>query len=586
MPIPTDTYATTGAAAAPAFSCDGGTVFHLRGAGAPQLWAVSMDGTGARAVAAPDEKVAFLRRAPKDDRLIFGIDAGGDERQQLWLVEGGTVRPLTRAPGVIHDFGAWSPDGSAIAYTANDRDEAHMDVLVHTLGGETRRLHQGTHILSVAGWHPDGDRLAFVADAAHGDQALSVLDIASGAVRAIPHRRPAAFKSVRWAKDGSHLQALSDGGGEFLALCRVDIESGTVTPWIAAPGRDIEAWSLSADGAKVATVENDRGFTVLRVTTTQDGIAAAVKLPEGVVADLAWSPDGTTLAFSASTPTQPPGLCLYDVTTQAVRTLWEPEAPAEVRPFTLVSWPSFDGRTIPGWFATPAGTPPAAGWPAVVWVHGGPEGQTRGGWRPDMQMLLNQGYAVLMPNARGSTGYGRTSTALDDVEKRLDSVHDLAAAHAWLIAQPAIDEARIGIMGQSYGGYMVLAAITEYPALWKAAVDYYGIGDFTTLLAGTGPWRRSHRAREYGDPVRDAALFARISPIHHADRITAPLLVLHGTRDPRVPYGESEQIVAALRRRGHNVTFESFDYAGHGFIRRDDRCRAYAAVAEFFGHHL
>ena len=141
-------------------------------------------------------------------------------------------------------------------------------------------------------------------------------------------------------------------------------------------------------------------------------------------------------------------------------------------------------------------------------------------------------------------------------------------------------------MGQSYGGYMVLAAITEYPELWRAAVDYYGIADFTTLLTHTGPWRRAHRGREYGDPARDAALFARISPIHQAGRITAPLLVLHGTRDPRVPYGESEQIVAALRGRGHPVTFETFGYAGHGFIRQEDRRRSYAAVAAFFGRTL
>jgi dipeptidyl aminopeptidase/acylaminoacyl peptidase len=251
-----------------------------------------------------------------------------------------------------------------------------------------------------------------------------------------------------------------------------------------------------------------------------------------------------------------------------------------------VNWPSFDGTQIPGWMAYPASQPPADGWPAVVWVHGGPAGQTRANFRPDMQMLLDQGYAVLMPNVRGSTGYGRSSTASDDVALRLDSVKDLAAAHRWLAGQPGIDRTRIGIMGQSYGGYMVLAAITEYPELWKTAVNYYGIADFTTLLAATGPWRRAHRSREYGDPTRDAELFDRISPIRQADRITAPLLVLHGTRDPRVPFGESEQIVANLAGRQHPVQFEVFDYAGHGFIRPDDRRRTYATVAEFFRRTL
>jgi dipeptidyl aminopeptidase/acylaminoacyl peptidase len=586
MTHPTERFAAIDAAAAPAFSCDGQTVFFLRGFGMPGLWAMAPDGTDLRPIAEPAEKVAFLRRAPKDDRLIFGIDAGGDERQQLWLVDE-AVRPLTQAPGAIHDFGAWSPDGAQIAYAANDRDEAHFDVLVHTLGGETRRLYQGTHQLSVAAWHPDGSQLLLLADDAEGDQALLVLTLADGSVRPVPHPRPCAFKSVRWAKDGSTLLGLSDGGGEFLALCRIDPVAGTVTPWVVAPGADVEAWSLSPDGAQLATIENDRGYALLRVAPVEATARPVVDgLPRGVVVDLAWSPDSTQLMMGASGPTQPPGLYAYSVGEGTVRPVWVPQAPAGLRPFTLVEWTSFDGRSVPGWIAYPSREPPAGGWPAVVWVHGGPAGQTRANFRADMQMLLDRGYAVLMPNVRGSTGYGRSSTASDDVALRLDSVHDLAAAHRWLAAQPGIDRSRIGIMGQSYGGYMVLAAIGEYPDLWKAAVNYYGIADFTTLLAVTGPWRRAHRSREYGDPSADAGLFARISPIHQAHQITAPLLVLHGIRDPRVPFGESEQIVTALEQRQHTVQFEVYDYAGHGFIRPEDRRRTYAVVADFFERTL
>ncbi len=584
----TERFAAIGAAAAPAFSCDGQTVFHLRGAGMPALWAMPASGGDGSPVAAPNEKVAMLRRAPKDDRLVFGVDAGGDECQQLWLADGTALRALTAAPAANHEFGAWAPDGNSIAYTANDRDIAHFDVLVQPLdGGPVRRLYQGTHQLTVSAWHPSGESLLLLADHATGDHQLMVLTLADGSVREVPHRRPAEFKSVRWAKDGSHLQGLTDDGGEFLALCRIDAETGAATPWANAPGMDFEAWSLSPDGAWLATVENDRGYATLRVGPADAAERPAVTgLPHGVVADLAWSPDSSTLAMSASAPTQPPGLYLYTAATGTVSPLWLPETPPGLRPFHLVEWPSFDGRSIPGWLAQPPGQPPAGGWPAVMWVHGGPAGQTRANFRADMQMLLAQGYAVLMPNVRGSTGYGRASTASDDVGLRLDSVHDLAAAHRWLVAQPGIDPARIGIMGQSYGGYMVLAAITEYPALWRAAIDYYGIADFTTLLAATGPWRVSHRSREYGHPERDAGLFARISPIHQADAITCPVLVLHGTRDPRVPFGESEQIVKSLAERQHPVQFEQFDYAGHGFIRPEDKRRAYAAVADFFGRRL
>ena len=584
----TDFFARTDGAGSPSFSTDGQTIFHLRGGGLPQLWAMRRDGTEARPLALLGEKVGLVRRAPKDDRVLFGIDAGGDERQQLWLWRDGLARPLTAAGRVVHEFGCWSPDGTAFAYTANDRDEAHFDVFVRTGEDAPRRVKQGRHQITAPAWHPTKPLLLLIDNRAEGDQRLSLLDLDTGEETAVPHRRPTAFASVRWTKDGSALQGLSDAGGEFMALCHIDPASGAVTPMVAAPGADLEAWSLSPDGSRLAVIENDRGWARLRVGGA-GALPPLVELPPGVVADLSWSPDGGTLAFCHATPTQPSGLYLFDAASGRVETAWSPAAPPGCQPWELVEWDSA-GRAVPGWMVRPAGSPPAAGWPTVVWVHGGPAGQSRPTWRPDIQALAAQGYAVLLPNVLGSTGYGRTATASDDGARRPGTVDELAAAHAWLTAQPGLDSARIGIMGQSYGGYMVLAAITRFPALWRAAVDFYGIADFATLLDDTGPWRREHRGFEYAggplDTPEATALFDQISPIRLADRITAPLLVLHGTRDPRVPFGESEQIVAALSRRGHPVRFETFDYAGHGFIRPADRCRTYAAVGTFFREFL
>jgi dipeptidyl aminopeptidase/acylaminoacyl peptidase len=349
----------------------------------------------------------------------------------------------------------------------------------------------------------------------------------------------------------------------------------------------VDAYAISSDATQLATVENDRGYAVLRVGPIGDDRPAVTNLPHGIVTEPAFAPDGAALAFTVAAPTQPPSLWLWrDNTAQP---LWQPDPPIDPPSFVdldLVEWPSFDGRRIPGWFALPHGKMPKRGHPAIVWVHGGPVAQTRANFRPDIQMLLAQGFAVLLPNVRGSSGYGRSYIDSDDVHKRLDSVTDLAHARHWLAAHPSIDADRIGIMGQSYGGFMVLSAITEHPELWRAAVNYYGIADFVTLLAGTGAWRRNHRAAEYGDPDRDAQLFDRISPIRGVDRVNVPVLVAHGHRDPRVPIGESEQFVAALRERQKPVTYLTFDYAGHGFIRCDDRRRIYTAVAEFFTTHL
>ncbi len=573
------TYASIEGASAPAFSLDGRTLFHLRGSGTAQLWALNLDDGSSRVLTDHDEKVSLVRRAPNDDRLIYAIDAGGDERHQLWLWDGDERRPLTDNPTAIHGFGAWSPDGTQITLTTNDRDPAHFDLVALTVAtGERVRLMNGTHEASAGGWTKGADRVLVMQDRSTGDQRPFVVSL-EGQATPVPCRRPTRFASLRW--DGDVLLGLVEVNG-FMALCQIDPATGATTHAAGTEGRDVDAWALSGAGV-LATVENDRGYSVLRCGS-RGGERPVIPLPAGVVSDLAWSSDGSRLAFALSTPTRPSGLWVWDGS--VARPVWEPPCDLPLRPFELVGWSGLDGMAVPGWLALPDGEAPAAGWPAVIWVHGGPASQARGNFRPDMQALLTQGYAVLMPNVRGSTGYGRAVMDADDVERRLDSVHDLAAGRRWLAGQPGIDPDRIAVMGQSYGGYMVLAAVTEYPDLWRCAIDFYGIADFETLLAATGPWRRAHRAAEYGDPVRHRALFDRISPIRHVDRIAVPLLVLHGTRDPRVGIGESEQIVAALRERQRPVSFEVFDYAGHGFVRADDRARVYRAVAAFLSRHL
>ncbi len=585
MPHEPEAFVTIGAATSPSFSRDGETLFHLRGSGLPQVWALNLATGADRQLTSHDEKVAFIRRSPVDDRLIYGTDRGGDERQQLLLLDGDAEpRELTANPASIHDFGAWSPDATKIVYTANERDEAHFDVYIQDVASGVRQcVYQGDNIVTVSGFRSDAAKLAMLNDRGYGDISLLVLDVATSETQEVAE--PTNWQSVRWASDGRTLLALTDlDGSNFLRLCRIDPATGAYIVVYAADDRDVEAWSLSSNGSTLATVENDRGYAVLRVGLLDSERPIVTGLPRGVVTDLAWSPDGSTLAFSTAAPTEPPSLWLWR--DGSARVVWRPEATLDFVDLELVEWPSFDGSRIPGWLALPRGQRPAAGYPAVVWVHGGPVGQTRPNFRPDIQMLLAQGFAVLMPNVRGSSGYGRAYTESDDVHHRLDSVTDLAHGRAWLATHPAIDAERIGIMGQSYGGFMVMSAITEHPELWRAAVNYYGIADFVTLLAGTGPWRRNHRAAEYGDPEHDAELFARISPIHRVERIRAPVLIAHGSRDPRVPMGESDQFVTALQERQKKVSYETFDYAGHGFIRPDDRRRIYRAVAEFFDAHL
>ena len=578
-------WTTIGAASSSVFSVDGQTIFHLRGPGLPQVWSMHRDGSGAVQLTSQDENATKLRRAPNDDRLLWQIDAGGDERQQIWLLEpGGTPRALTAELGASHEIGAFSPDGAHLAYVANDRDPAYFDVLVMELHtGVRRRILEGAGSRAVTSW--SGTRLVVIEDRSSSDQDLHIVDAGSGAMHAVPRIGLARYTAARFTKDGKHLMAITDQGADFMRLCRIDAATGALEPVHVPVGRDVEAWALSPDGTLLATIENDRGYGVLRVGPA-DGVRDIVTgLPEGVVGDLAWSPDSRMLAVTAEGPTSPPGLYAWEGST--VRPLSQPEPfDATLAGFALVSWPGLDGISIPGWLGLPYGPAPAAGFPAIVWVHGGPAAQTRAKFRSDMQMLLAQGYAVLMPNVRGSTGYGRIWMEADDLEGRHVAVDDLTAARHWLTSHPGIDPARIGIMGQSYGGWMVLAAITRHPALWRAAVDYYGIADWFTLLRDTGPWRRRHRALEYGIPGQHDAVLREFSPIHGVGAVTAPLLVAHGDRDPRVPMGESEQLVTAMELHQKNVRYERFTYAGHGFIRPEHTSRIYAAVAEHFRQYL
>jgi dipeptidyl aminopeptidase/acylaminoacyl peptidase len=248
-----------------------------------------------------------------------------------------------------------------------------------------------------------------------------------------------------------------------------------------------------------------------------------------------------------------------------------------------VRYPTFDGREIPALFYP---SPKGGSAPCVVFVHGGPEGQYRPTFQPVVQYLASAGFAVLAPNVRGSTGYGKTYMHLDDVEKRMDSVADLAHAVAWLRDTGRADPHRIAVYGGSYGGFMVLAALTTYPALWAAGVDLVGIANFVTFLENTGPWRRHLREAEYGSLAKNRAFLEEISPINKVDRIRAPLLVIHGANDPRVPISETEQMVARLRELGRTVEFLRLDDEGHQIAKLKNKLVAYPMAADFLERQL
>lgn len=579
----------------PVLSGDGGLLAWLsNAAGHVQIRLRDLSSPGApdRTIATP-EPVGKLMFRPGSRDLLFTCDCGGDERHQIWILPEGadTPRPLTAAPRVVHLFGAASADGRQIAYTANPRDPAVMDIFVMDLAtGASRCLHEGQGFAEVLAFFRDGAALLLRLSLATSDQRLVRIDLATGALTPLDLPEPAEIRAVRMLRDGAGMLVLCDAGRDRHALHRFDFASGALTLVAEAPDDEIEAFALAPDEGAVALVVNAGGFSHVEWLDLSTGQRRRLPPPApGVISGLSFSVGGAELLFGFEGAATPPGIWRQPPDGAAAEPLSAAPAPDDLPAFrepALAGYPTFDGRQVPCLIYEPAGKRPAAGWPVLVIVHGGPELQWRPTFRADIQWMLARGIRVVAPNVRGSTGYGRAWHALDDRERRMDSVADLAALRDWLAADPQNDSSRIGVFGRSYGGFMVLAALTDAPQGWRLGVDFYGIANFATMMQTTGPWRRGLRAAEYGDPAQMGAALERFSPIHRIDRIAAPLLLVHAFEDPRVPIGESEMVHSCLRGLGREVEYLRIAHEGHGFARTESRQAVFGTLARFLERFL
>ena len=521
-----------------------------------------------------------------DDRVLLAVDEGGNERTQLHVFREG---PLVVDPRVIHGSPHVSRDGSLLAYATNRRNGIDFDVVVRGLAsGEERSFELGGWCAPGA-FSPDG-RWVVAAQLGElsGDSNLFLLGTETGeVVHATPHEGQAEYLRPVWLADSSGLLAATNEGRDTLAIGRYDLASAR---WeVVLDSRCDLSCAGDEDGMHLLVEANEDGYSRLELRDPAT-LAAREELPlpgRGVAEHFVFSPNGSRLAFSFSTPTEPHQVYLY-----------EPDSGEPPRKLTglgaveggmgpsLHRVVSFDDEEIPLFLFEPEGEGP---FPVVVTVHGGPEGQWRpwysAGFGPLTQFPVSRGYAVAAPNVRGSTGYGKRFEHLDDVELRLDSVQDLAAVHSWLGSRPEIDGSRVAVYGRSYGGYMVLAALAFQPELWAAGIDFVGISNLRTFLENTADWRRAAREREYGS-LSDPELLERLSPSSRVDAIRAPLFVEHGRNDPRVPVGESEQIHRVLRERGVRCELVIYEDEGHTIEKLGNRIDAFERVAAFLDEVL
>jgi dipeptidyl aminopeptidase/acylaminoacyl peptidase len=557
------------------------------------------------------------------DGFVFARDKGGDEFSQLHWFDLATRQTTLLTDGKRSQNGqvVFSRDGRRMAWSSTARNGTDTDVWVRDgLDGAPRALVVEGGRWSAQDFSPDAKSLLVMKRVSAEESYPGLVDVATGKLEMFPvDGGKASFGSFKFAPDGHGVYYLSDeivggGGGaggaagkvqEWKTLRHHDPASGKLEILSASIPWDVVGFEISPDGKHLGFVSNEDAISRVHVLELPSHRELALAgLPEGVVDSLSFSADGRRVALTIDHAKSASDAYVLDLAPGGSLVRWTAsevgglDAEGFVAP-TLVRYPTFDrdpatgkARTVPAFYYRPRRSPTSeAGgkFPVVINIHGGPEGQALPTFNPLAQFLVREmGVAVLVPNVRGSSGYGKTYLGLDNAAKREDSVKDIGALLDWVGSQPELDATRVAVRGGSYGGYMVLASLLHYGDRIRAGVDYFGISDFETFLTNTESYRRDARRQEYGDE-RDPAMrevFARISPARHVDRLRSRLFVAQGKNDPRVPWSESEQIVKAVRANGRPVWYVLFADEGHGFRKKVNSDYFDAATMLFLERHL
>lgn len=574
--------------------------------GSTQLYEVSADGGWTQLTDLGEP--CSGRYLPGERAVVVSADTGGTERTQLSLLRldqfaqpgqagaasaagsAAGLRPVVHDPDFIHNLLDVQP--GRLVYATNRRNSVDFDIIAHTLEtGQEQVLWNSGGWFTDARLSPDGRWLALsrLTTVAASSELLLVETATAQAVPITDEAVPGDWSNLQWLPDSTGLLASSDAGSQFVSLRHFELAGRRWSTVAQAPECDVFGWP-SPDGRLVAVVTARDGADELAISGWDvTGLAAGrpVHFPHPGVLTFAavpvWAPDSGVLGMTFGSPVQPPEVYTWQAgDTAERRSTSNPPAATEglVQPRSA-RVPTPDGEQIPVLTLTP----PEPDGSAVLIIHGGPEAAAVRSWNPVAAALTLAGHTVVLPNVRGSTGYGRRWLSLDDVDKRLDSVADLVAVRDWL-PTVGVDPGRVALYGGSYGGYMVLAGLAFHPGLWAAGVDIVGISSLVTFLQNTSAYRRAYREREYGRLAEDRAVLEAASPLPIIDRVRAPLLVIHGANDPRVPLSEAEQVVAAVRANGVECQLLVYPDEGHGLAKRANQLDAYPQVLDFLARHL
>ncbi len=533
---------------------------------------------------------------PKDDRFLYTRDKRGDEKNHLFVRErDGSEKDLTPGENLKASFAGWTHDGDAFYIETNERDPRFFDLYRYETNGYARRLfYKNEAGYQVGNISNDGHWLALGKPRTTADGDLLLWNAATNETKLISkHEGVANYSPETFDPDSRALYYTTNDGSEFSRVKRYDLATGK-NEEVERADWDVSFTYFSHSGRYRVTAVNEDGRTVLRIHDGKtDRLVTVPDLPAGEIGAVRISRSETKLAFQLNGDRAPNNLYVYDFGGRAPRrltdTLSKDIDPEDLVEAQVVRFPSFDGMAIPNIFYRPHQASSQAKVPALVWVHGGPGGQTRRSYSANIQFLVNHGYVVLGINNRGSSGYGKTFFTSDDKKHGHEPLSDCVAARKYLQSLPYVDPDRIGILGGSYGGYMTLAALTLQPDVFAVGIDLFGISNWVRTLESIPKWWESQREalyQEIGDPVKDREMLLAISPLFHADRIKKPLMVLQGANDPRVIKPESDDIVAAARKNGITVEYIVFPDEGHGFTKKKNQIEGWKAILEFLDKHL
>jgi dipeptidyl aminopeptidase/acylaminoacyl peptidase len=558
---------------------DGSMLIGTRFGATRQLHRVAAPGAARTQLTFFNEPVSGAWTIPGTSRYLFSRDTGGDEWFQLYAA-GLTGDPVALTePGTRNQAPVFSKDGRTLLWSRAVKGSSDYAVFAaDPINPASRRLvYQGKGSVTPAAISPDGRQALLSRGISNREMRLALLDLTTGQAAEIPFTsEPARYMEPRFTPDGKSVVVITDQGSDLRRLVEFDLASGRrkvlsgETPW------EVEDYELSQDGRLLAYALNEDGFSRVVLKDRRSGrTLKAPELPRGVLTALKFSPDGRRLALSMSGATSAGDVWAWDLRDSKLTRWTHSELggldPARLTEPRLIRFPSFDGLSVPAFVYRPRNMPLGVRTPVIIDIHGGPEAQTRPGWNPGAQYFADQlGATVILPNVRGSEGYGKNYLNLDNAEKREDSVKDIGALLGWIGAQPDLDPARVAVYGQSYGGYMSLAVMTHYGDRLVGGVERYGISNWISFLQNTEAYRRDNRRAEYGDERIPAmrAVLERISPLANVGKIKKPMLVMQGSNDPRVPQSESDQVVEKLRRGGVETWYVVFADEGHGFAKK------------------